>query len=206
MRVLVTGFEPFGGDSENASLAAVRELRVPSVDLEIRILPVGFHSGPAALRRAIAEVQPDVVIAVGEAGGRRDISVEQRAVNLADARIPDNDGYQPRGDKLDDGPDILYTRLPDGLLAALAEAGMPAHTSDDAGTFVCNAVFRSALRDFAGCAGFIHVPALRAHSVATVGAETDADAKVQHDELMTFEQVVSALEIIVTYAAKNFAR
>ena len=211
MRVLITGFEPFGGDAENASHDSVNGLEVPDIDVVVRILPVGFRSGPAMLREAMNEVDPDVVVAVGEAGGRSDISIERRAVNLADARIPDNDGYQPRGLQLDDGPDVLYSRLPVAdLLAELSVAGLPAHLSDDAGAFVCNAVFRGALRDFSGPAGFIHVPALRTTGTATVGAETDGaqseSAHTADTTQMTLEQVRRALEIIIAYSAKNFAK
>lgn len=177
MRVLITGFEPFGGERFNASGEAARRLalgyRRDGVELVTEILPVSFERGPAALRSAIAAHGPDVVLAVGEAGGRRVVTPETTAVNDQQARIPDNDGATPSG-PLDDGPRTLPSRLPvEALVLAVRGIGVPAEASDDAGRFVCNAVFRAALTGFAGPAGFVHVPALRPVGRAAVGAETD---------------------------------
>lgn len=180
MRVLLSGFEPFGGDAENASGAVVAALAEswsdPQVDLVTVVLPVRFDAGPALLASAIARLEPDVVLCLGEAGGRGEITPERWAGPLAEARIPDNAGQQPHAEPLDDNPGRLATGLDaDAMAAAIRAAGVPAVPSEDAGTFVCNAVFRAALRDFDGPAGFVHVPAVRrAGTPAGVGAETDA--------------------------------
>lgn len=177
MRILVTGFEPFGGDTANASgdVVAVlaRQWRHPEVELSTEILPVTFAGAPTALAAAIARHRPDAVICLGEAGGRTAVTPERWAVNARTARIPDNDGAQPDG-PIDDGPERLGARLDvDAVVRSMLGAGVPAHASDDAGQFVCNATFHAVLTAFDGPAGFIHVPALRAHGHALVGAETD---------------------------------
>ena len=199
VRVLITGFEPFGGDTANASGQAVLRLarRFDDPDLELvhAVIPVSFLGGPEALRRLIAEHDPDVVVAVGEAGGRSAVTPEQWAVNEQVARIPDNDGAQPSG-PIDTRPQRLASRLDvDALVAAVLQAGIPAESSQDAGAFVCNAVFRAALTGFDGPAGFVHVPAVRDCGAATVGAETDAKAPVQSG--LTFDDLATALEAIV---------
>lgn len=183
MRVLVTGFEPFGGDAVNASREAVARIDLASllalgVEAIPVTLPVSFIGGPDALAEAVAEHRPDAVICVGEAGGRTDVTPELNAVNDQEARIADNDGQQPSG-PLDDGVEVLTARIdPETLAAAIRAAGLPASVSEDAGRFVCNAVFRAALVRFDGPADFIHVPGVRETGTAGTGAETDDAAPV----------------------------
>lgn len=101
---------------------------------------------------------------------------------------------------IDAGPQRLASRLDvDALVAAVRQAGLPAESSEDAGRFVCNAVFRAALTGFDGPAGFVHVPAVREGRTATVGAETDAKAPVQSD--LTFDDLATALDAIVRASA-----
>ncbi|MBB1508703.1 pyroglutamyl-peptidase I [Tessaracoccus sp. MC1756] len=198
MRILVSGFEPFGGDAANASGDAVRELGAtwsnPSVELHTVILPVSFDRAPEALAASIEAVRPDAVICVGEAGGRPLVTPERWAVNERRARIPDNDGAQPSG-PIDDLVPRLPSRLDvDGIVRAVRAAGVAAEVSDDAGRYVCNATFRAALTCFDGPAGFLHVPAVRAAGTALVGSETDTPAVggVAMDQ-MSIEEVVTAL-------------
>ncbi|MFK4730959.1 pyroglutamyl-peptidase I [Agromyces mediolanus] len=176
MRILVTGFEPFGADAENASGETVtrlgREWGDPDVELVTAILPVSFAAAPARLGELVAAHRPDAVLAIGEAGRRATVTPERFARNLIDARIPDNDGAQPRGVAIDDGPDRRAAGFDVGaLVAAIRAAGVPAEASDDAGRFVCNRIAYELAR--AGLpGGFLHVPAVRSRGVATVGAET----------------------------------
>ena len=163
--VLLTGFEPFGGDVANPSGAAVEvvaERWSGPERLVAAILPVTFGGAAERLRDLVAEHRPDVVIATGLAGGRAAIGVERVAVNLIDARIPDNDGEQPI-----DGPSVEgalpahFATLPVKEIARrIADRGIPAEVSYSAGTFVCNHVFFTALEAAASGAraGFIHVP------------------------------------------------
>lgn len=209
LSILVTAFEPFGGDSENASYEAVRRLGdVPGCVIETRVLPVVFGAAPAALTRAIAEVSPDVVVCVGEAGSRSDITPETRAVNRAQASLADNSGYVACGEVLDAGPEYLPSRLPnEEIVGALTESGFPASLSDDAGAYLCNAVMRAALREFDGPAGFIHVPAVRSSGVATVGAETDAERPAHggFDQMLTFGDLARALDIALETIGRTFS-
>lgn len=163
--VLLTGFEPFGGDAVNPSGDAVRAVAAHwdgPEQLVTAVLPVTFDGAAAQLRALIATHRPDVVVAAGLAGGRGAIGVERIAVNLADARIPDNAGTQPVDEPcVPGGPDARFATLPvKAIAAAIRDAGIPAEVSHTAGTFVCNHVFFVALDavDAGVPAGFVHVP------------------------------------------------
>ncbi|GAA2466336.1 pyroglutamyl-peptidase I [Agromyces soli] len=177
MRILVTGFEPFGSDTENASGETVARLRErwddPAIELVTAILPVSFAGAPARLGELVTEHRPHAVLALGEAGRRAAVTPERGARNLIDARIPDNDGAQPRGVPIDDGPERRTARFDvDAMVEAIRAVGVGAEASDDAGGFVCNRVaYELARSELPG--GFLHVPAVRSRGVATVGAETD---------------------------------
>lgn len=195
----MTGFEPFGGDAVNASEQAVQGLAQRwadrTIELRTAILPVSFDGAPAALAGAIATHEPDVVLCVGEAGGRAAITPERFAVNERSARIPDNDGRQPDG-AIDEGPQRLEARVDvDFIAESIKAAGMPAEVSEDAGRFVCNATFHAALTAFDGPAGFIHVPAVRDSGPARVGAETDGGTPVEAS--LGIDDLVAGLEAAV---------
>ncbi|MGV9307574.1 pyroglutamyl-peptidase I [Nonomuraea sp. NPDC003727] len=160
-RVLVTGFEPFGGETTNPSYdAAVLVPGATAVEL-----PCVFADAPAALREAIERYDPDVVLCTGQAGGRAGITMEKVAINLIEARIPDNAGARPSGvPVVPGGPDAYLSRLPvKAMVRAVRAEGIPAAVSYTAGTFVCNQVAyelahliateRPGLRG-----GFVHVP------------------------------------------------
>ncbi len=165
--VLLTGFEPFGGEVLNPSWQAVRALdgsviaghHVTAVEL-----PTEFDASLPVLWHALRATEPRVVIAVGLAGGRAGISLERLAINLIDARIPDNAGAQPVDvPVLRGGAAAFFSTLPvKASLLALQEAGIAAHISQTAGTYVCNQVFYAlmhALRRRRNTrAGFVHVP------------------------------------------------
>lgn len=164
-RVLLTGFEPFAGDAANPSGDAVRLVAQRWSESELlvtAVLPVSFDAAAAQLRRLIAAHDPAVVIATGLAGGRPGISVERVAVNLIDARIPDNAGDQPVDTRsVADGPAAWFSTLPvKAIAAAVAGAGIPCTLSLSAGTYVCNHVFAHAVDAVRPGvrAGFIHVP------------------------------------------------
>ena len=167
-RVLVTAFEPFGGSAVNASAEAVALLPEWIDDIEIvrATLPCVFDDAPLALGALIDAVDPDVVVAVGEAGGRTGVDLERVAVNLDDARIPDNAGEQPIDrTPVMDGPIAYLSSLPvKACSAAVGEAGLRSSVSNTAGTFVCNHVFYALMHRLAGApgrrGGFVHVPTL----------------------------------------------
>ena len=143
------------------------------------------------------EHRPDVVVCVGEAGGRTAVSVERFAYNLAEARIPDNAGWQPHGVAVIDGlDDILETELDaDALADAVRGCGVAAEVSEDPGRYVCNELYFHALARLDVPAVFVHAPAVRASGVASVGAETDQDA--QEGELPSADDLARALAGVV---------
>ncbi|WP_374672972.1 pyroglutamyl-peptidase I [Ideonella sp.] len=165
--LLLTGFEPFGGETLNPSQAIVQALDgevIAGVRVAARVLPCCFGGAPGALAQALQELRPQAVLALGQAGGRPDLTLERVAINLADARIADNAGEQPvDAPVVPGGPAAYFSRLPvKAMVAGLRAAGWPASVSHTAGTFVCNQVFYAlmhALRDQPAVrAGFMHVP------------------------------------------------
>ncbi|MGC0367863.1 pyroglutamyl-peptidase I [Microbacterium sp. SLBN-111] len=165
--IVLTGFEPFAGDATNPSGDAVRlvaERWSGPGTLVAEVLPVVFTEASARLGALIREHSPDVVLAVGLAGGRTGLTPERVAINLADARIPDNAGDRPLDRPVVDGaPAAYFATLPvKAMTAAIAAAGIPASLSHSAGTFVCNHVMFTALHETASAdgirAGFLHVP------------------------------------------------
>ncbi|SFN25751.1 pyroglutamyl-peptidase I [Dokdonella immobilis] len=177
--VLIAGFEPFAGEPVNPSAEIARCLDGESIAghrVVGAVLPVSFTEAPTALAEWLDRCRPALVIALGQAGGRSEISLERVAVNLIDARIPDNAGLQPI-DKpvLEDGPMAYLSSLPvKAIRAALHELDVPASLSLSAGSFVCNQVFywlaHLLATEHPGLrGGFIHVPWLPEQLVAHPG-------------------------------------
>ncbi|UHQ21751.1 pyroglutamyl-peptidase I [Lysobacter sp. 5GHs7-4] len=164
--VLLTGFAPFGGEDSNPAWEAVQRLAGKSIRghrVVTRCLPVAFGASLQALRQAIADSEPALVLCIGQAGGRAQLSLERIAINVDDARIPDNEGARPIDEPvIADGPAAYFSGLPiKAMLAALRAAGIPAEVSQTAGTYVCNHVFYGlmhALRDGPVRGGFVHIP------------------------------------------------
>lgn len=167
-KALVTGFDPFGGESENPSQQIAQALHgevIAAHRIVGAILPTQFGAAPAVLEKLIARHRPALVLALGQAGGRDGISLERVAVNLIDARIPDNAGAQPVDVCIvDNAANAYFSTLPvKAMLQQLRAAGVPAALSQTAGAFVCNQVFYAlmhALRRRRARGGFVHVPYL----------------------------------------------
>ena len=181
MRVLVTGFEPFGKDRLNPSEVIARNLprMVGGAHVLTMVLPVVYGASLRMLLRRVALERPDAVLCMGLAGGRAKLSFETRAVNLNDARIPDNDGRRPRGEPIHEGgPAGLPPTLPlDDITTALRAAGLPVERSPSAGTFLCNHVFYGLVdhlhaNDPSVMGGFVHVPWIREQQAAHPGSPT----------------------------------
>ncbi|KMN34909.1 MULTISPECIES: pyroglutamyl-peptidase I [unclassified Chromobacterium] len=176
--VLLTGFEPFGGESLNPSWEAARRLdgvELAGARVHARQLPCEFGAALAALRRELDALRPTLAVAVGQAGGRAELSLERVAINIDDARIPDNAGRQPIDRPIvAGGPAAYFSTLPiKAQTAALRRAGIPAAVSQSAGTFVCNHVFYGLMHALAGGparGGFIHIPYLPEQAAAHPGA------------------------------------
>lgn len=166
MKVLVTGFEPFGGATINPALEAVRRLpaKIEGADVVTTQIPVVFQKDAEAVEVAIDAERPDLVLCVGQAGGRSHMTPEFVGINYANARIPDNEGNQPVGRLVEDGPDAYFATLPVfAMVDAARAAGVPAAVSYTAGTFCCNEVLYRLLHCLATGhpgvrGGFVHVP------------------------------------------------
>ena len=166
-RILISAFEPFGGEELNASWEALQRMRFPETcDIRMLQVPTVFGLAGETLLKAVDELRPDTVICVGQAAGRDAITPERVAINIRDASIPDNAGYQPHDEPIvRDGPAAFFSTLPVKSMAeASVCAGIPASVSNSAGTFVCNDLMYSLLyaleKDYPDIrGGFIHVPA-----------------------------------------------
>ena len=167
--ILLTGFEPFGGDTANSSWSAVSKalpiLHAGGVAAEAVQLPCVFGKSAAVLREALERYQPSLVVCVGQAGGRGRVSLERVAINCDDARIPDNAGNRPVDEEVvPGGPAAYFSSLPlKSALKALMVAGIPAEVSQTAGTYVCNHIFYSLMHLLETATpsvrgGFVHVP------------------------------------------------
>lgn len=188
-KLLITGFDPFGGESVNPSWEAVKLLpeKIGEYELVKLQIPTVFGLAAETLLQTAAQIQPDVIISVGQAGGRGAVTPERIGINVRDARISDNAGVSPKEEAIvPGGPDGLFATVPvKAMIAAITDAGLPAAISNTAGTFVCNDVLYSLLHHYAGTevrCGFIHVPYLPQQGAPN----------------LTLEQTVQALTAAVT--------
>ena len=202
MKVLVTGFDPFGGEKINPAFEAVKLLPDTIAGAQIIKLeiPTVFTRSADVVEKAIKEHQPDIVIDVGQAGGRSCMTVEKVAINLAEARIPDNDGEQPLDEPLRaDGETAYFATVPvKAMVENMREHGIPAHISYTAGTYVCNAVMYNVLylldKKYPGVrGGFIHVP-------FESGQVVD---KANGTPFMSLEMIAKGIEYSIEAAVKN---
>lgn len=169
MKILVTGFDPFGGDKINPAIEAVKRLsdEINGAEIIKLEIPTVFNKSAEVVKEAIEKENPDYVLNVGQAGGRFGLTPERVAININDGRIPDNEGYQPLGEPIHEyGETAYFTQLPIKAEAkAIRDAGLPASVSNTAGTYVCNHIMYQVqyMRDkeFPNIkAGFIHIPFL----------------------------------------------
>lgn len=201
MKILVTGFDPFGQDTINPALEAVKQL--PNEILGASIIkleiPTMFHQSANVVNLAIQQHQPDIVVHIGQAGGRFGITPERIAINLDDARIADNSSQQPIDQLIaENGPAAYFSQLPvKAMVANMQEVGIPATVSNSAGTFVCNHIMYQTLHY---CqmnhpqiqSGFIHVPYLP-QQVADKASLPSMDLKT------IVQGLVISIETIITY-------
>lgn len=194
-RILMTGFEPFADETINPSWEAVSRLAGVRVNEHAEIvavrLPCVFGTALQELEAAVDRYAPCLVIAVGQAGGRSELALERVAINIDDARIPDNAGNQPIDEQVEaGGPAAYFSTLPvKAIVQVLQAAALPACVSQSAGTFVCNHVFYGLMRALhrrnGGVrGGFIHVPYLPEQAIR--------DGVSAH---MNLEQIVNGLRL-----------
>ena len=167
--LLLTGFDPFGGSALNPSWLAARALhgqRIAGHTVVAAQLPTAFGTAQARLQALLTEHRPALVLCLGQAGGRAALSIERVAINLVDARIPDNQGQQPVDQPVQSqAPAAYFATVPvKAMLQAVRRCGLPGEVSLSAGSFVCNAVFYELMHQIATGAvpgargGFVHVP------------------------------------------------
>ncbi|MFM7889103.1 MAG: pyroglutamyl-peptidase I [Actinomycetota bacterium] len=188
--VLLTGFGPFHKSMLNPSQEIIRRISHRSLVAK-EVLPVTFGEASQKLISLIDQHEPTVVIALGQAEGRKEITPERIAINLDDARIPDNAGNSPKERAiLAGGPDAYFTTLPiTSLVEKLNENGIPASISLSAGTFVCNHIFYAMQHHCAGKAiksGFIHLPLMNEQASEFPGLPT-----------MQIEEMIRGIELVL---------
>lgn len=197
--VLVTGFGPFGGEPINPALEAIKLLEglvLGEYRVVTRELPVTRFESIDSIAAHIRETDPILVLAVGQAGGRLEITPERVAINMDDFRIPDNGGFQPVDEPVVAGaPAAYWSTLPiKAMVRAMKEAGIPASVSNSAGTFVCNHLFYGLMHHLAQGngnirGGFVHIPYLPVQA-ARLGAQPS----------MAVETIVKGLEVALATA------
>lgn len=165
--LLITGFDPFGGEQINPAWEAVKLLpdRIADFRLHKLQIPTVFGKAAEEVLRAAEKEKPDIILCIGQAGGREAVTPERIAVNTKNARIPDNEGNQPQGEYIiQDAPAERFATVPVTQMAqAIQQIGLPGKVSNTAGTFVCNETLYRLLHYYEGTqtqVGFVHVPYL----------------------------------------------
>ncbi len=199
MKVLVTGFEPFGGENINPAYEAVQLLpnEIDGAQIIKLEIPTVYEKSGEIVTAKIKEYMPDIVISVGQAGGRGAISIERVALNLRDASVADNDGniYTEKRIK-EDGDDAYFATIPiKAMKDKVAQNGIPSEISLSAGTYVCNDVMYTTLYELKKSypnikAGFIHVP----YDIGQVASKARAFSS------MPIEYIVKGLQFAISAA------
>ncbi|MBO0418939.1 MAG: pyroglutamyl-peptidase I [Vagococcus fluvialis] len=205
MKILVTGFDPFGQDTMNPAIEAVKRLpdTISGAEIIKLEIPTVFNKSAEVTREAMAKHDVDYVLNIGQAGGRFDLTPERVAINLDDARIPDNEGNQPIDVKIKaDGESAYFSQHPvKAMVTAIKNAGLPASVSNTAGTFVCNHIMYQSLylthKEFPKAkAGFMHVPFLPEQVLERPGMPAMSLEDITRG-------IVAAIEAIVEFDGKE---
>ncbi len=200
MKIMITGFEPFGGESVNPSLEAVKRLpdEIAGAQICKVQVPVVRYRALECIKANVSFYRPDAVISVGQAGGRIGITPERIGINCDDYGIPDNGGNAPVNEKIfEDGPDAYFATLPVlAMTEAIKAAGIPASVSNTAGTYVCNHVLYGTRyfleKEYPGIiSGFIHVPFMHEQVIEKRGMPS-----------LSLDEITRGLEAAVTAVAE----
>ena len=194
MKILVTGFDPFGGEPVNPAIESVKRLpdEIAGAQIIKLEIPTVIYKSLEKIDAKIAECDPDVILSVGQAGGRPDITVERVGINCNDCRIPDNEPIYA------DGPDAYFSKLPiKAMVKAVNAAGIPASVSDTAGTFICNHVLYGVRyiceHKYPGKrSGFVHIPYMTSQAVGKRGVPS-----------MSLDDIVKGLTAAIEAIVKN---
>ena len=201
MKILVTGFDPFGGETINPAIESVKLL--PDNILGNKIIkieiPTVIGKSLQVIEQAIVEHNPDVILSIGQAGGRTNISVERIGINIDDARIPDNEGNQPIDEPVfSDGPDAYFVNVPiKAMVQKMKSGNIPASISNTAGTYICNHVTYGVQHMIHTKyphkrSGFIHIPFLPEQVVNKPSYAS-----------MELERIVQGLVLAITAIIEN---
>lgn len=201
-KVLVTGFDPFGGENINPALEVIKELKnrkFEKVELVTKEIPTVFYKSIKVLEEAMEELKPDVVICIGQAGGRSEITVERVGINVIDARISDNENNQPVDAFIaPNGPAAYFSTIPiKDIVENIRKVGVPASVSNSAGTFVCNQLLYGLMHIISTKynkvkGGFIHIPYLPEQAL-----------NYKNQPSMSLLNMVKALEVAVETAVQE---
>lgn len=201
MKILVTGFDPFGGETVNPASLVVTHLpeTIDNAQIIPLIVPTVFHQSIEVIEQAMLMHDPDVIVSIGQAGGRNAITIERVAINVDDARICDNAGNQIVDEPVvSDGPAAYFSTLPiKAMVKAIQDQGIAASISNTAGTFVCNHVMYGVLHlchtKYRGKrAGFIHIPFL-----------PEQTANKVHVPSMELNQIIKGIEASLAAVAST---
>lgn len=196
MKMLLTAFEPFGGECINPGFEAIQLIpdKIGNTEIVKAVIPTAFETSIETVIAYIEKEKPDIVLSIGQAGGRKDITVERIAINIDDARIPDNEEKQPVDQPIVvDGPAAYFSNLPiKAMVQAIRNAEIPASVSNTAGTFVCNHLMYGVLHYLKehnplARGGFIHVPFLTKQAANRDGAVPS----------MSLEHIVRGIEAAI---------
>ena len=209
MKIIVTGFDPFGGEKINPSIECVKALpEIEGVELIRLELPTVFKESAKRLNEVINDVKPDAVLSVGQAGGRAGITMERIAINVNDARIPDNISQQPIDEEIQvEGEAAYFSTLPiKRIVKAIREAGISAEVSNSAGTFVCNhimyqALFAATKADKPFKAGFMHIPFIPEQTTDKPSLSLDKSTKALQIAIETIRDYINDEDIKVQEGA-----
>ena len=209
MKIIVTGFDPFGGEKINPSIECVKALPdIEGVELIRLELPTVFKESAERLNEVINDVKPDAVLSVGQAGGRSGITMERIAINVNDARIPDNISQQPIDEEIQvEGEAAYFSTLPiKRIVKAIREAGISAEVSNSAGTFVCNhimyqALFAATKADKPFKAGFMHIPFIPEQTTDKPSLSLEESTKALQIAIETIRDYLNDEDIMVQEGA-----
>jgi pyroglutamyl-peptidase len=201
MKILVTGFDPFGGEKINPAFEVIKRLRgnIEGAEVVKLEIPTAFYSSTNKIVEKLKEVNPDVVLMIGQAGGRFEVTVERVGVNVDDARIPDNENQQPVDKAIDeDGLPAYFATIPiKAIVQEIKARNIPASVSNTAGTYVCNHIMYGVLNyiyknklNIKG--GFIHIPYLLEQVITKPNTPA-----------MSLEIMVEAIEIAIEAIVKH---
>jgi pyroglutamyl-peptidase len=201
MKILITAFEPFGEDTINPAREAIKQLKdkISDADIIKLTVPTVFRKAIETVYKVMSSEQPDVVLCIGQAGGRCELTPERIAINVDDARIKDNDGNQPLDQPIfTDGPAAYFSNLPvKAMVKYILDGGIPSSLSNTAGTFVCNHLMYGVLyyihKEFPSMrGGFVHVPFIPSQVINRSSTPS-----------MSLSDIVKGLELAITAIIEN---